>query len=160
MVYFTIFFILFLIFILFIPNRIGLFINDKYVMVSIFKVTVFKMNFTDTADYAIEQVKHYHPKWSDLEYLRILRKIKFVSFDINIGNVIEDYVSKNIAISQLYATFGFLRLLLPHNKYYLQITRNNANYFSFKSIFYFKVGKILVTIFSLRRKIYARTSNK
>jgi len=162
MLFIIIYLVIVFIVLLFMNTRVKIKINEDYFEIYIYKIRILKLEYDETKNYAFNNLSKYKFKKEDLKYLEILKSIDFRLIDVKLCFFQEDY-SNNAKV------FGVLNTLLSLPKdYFLEkgIRYNYKVYFygnpfiNFESIFYFKLGKILLNVWRLRRNIHGkRTSN-
>ena len=159
--YIIIFIIIVIIILLFMNTRVKVIFDQGYLSVYIYKIRILKLKKNETKEYAYENFMKYKFKATDLKYLDILKSIDFRKISIRLCLLEKDYYTWAI----LYGTLNaILSLPITYFKeknitYYYHIDFYNKPYVKFESIFYFKLGKILINTIKIRRKIHGKRAS-
>lgn len=161
MLFILLYLIIVFIILLFMDTRVKFMWDRKYIEVYIYNIRILRLDFEETRKYALENFKNYQFKKEDLKYLEILKSIDFRKINIRICGYQGDYASWSIA----YGIFqGLLALPMRYFKekginYHYQIDYYGEPFIALESIFYFKLGKILLNTYRLRRNIRGKRTS-
>ncbi len=162
MLFIGLYLIIVFIILLFMDTRVKFVWDRKYIEVYIYNLKILKLDFEETKKYALESFKKYKFKKADLKYFEILNLIDFRKINIRICGYQGDYFSWSIAYGILQGILTIPRQYFNKKgiKYHYQVDFYGEPFIAIESIFYFKLGKILINTYKLRRNVHGkRTSN-
>lgn len=160
--YILIFIIIVFIILLFMNTRVKIIFDRNYLAIYIYKIRILKLKQNETKRYAYKNFMKYEFNKYDIKYLNILKSVDFRKIYIRICGYQGDYFKWAIAYGFIN---GLLSLPIEYFKkkninYVYQVDFYGEPFIAFESIFYFKLGKILLHTIKLRRSIRGkRTSN-
>lgn len=153
-----IFIILVFIVLLFMNTRVKFQYENQLIKVYIYKILILKLDINDTKKIKLDKASL---KVNNSKYLKVLKSIDFKYINLKMCLLKDNYY--NWAISYGIIN-GLLSLFKPYFEskdiiYNYQIDFYGKPYLKFESIFYFKLGKILIHIIKIRRKIHGKRSS-
>lgn len=161
MIYFYILLFIFILILVF-PLKLHLYISENKIKIDLFSFNLLDDSFDnilkEVIDVSKNGIDNYIVSNADLEYFKILKKLKIRALKISIGKPYFEY-DKNALI---YGTFlSFYSLIKNINNIEIYYNEKGAYLFKINGIFTSNLGKILLKYFKLRseKNKYERTSN-
>lgn len=156
-----IYLVIVMIILLFMNTRVKFLWNKNYLEVYIYKIRILKLDLQETKRYAYKNLKEYKFKKEDIKYIEILKSIDFRLINIKMCGFQGDYFKWSILYGILNGILGLPKTYFENKDitYNYQIDFYGEPYIIFESIFYFKLGKVLINAWKLRRNVRGKRSS-